>query len=123
MDFSDCTRIIIGCAIEVHRRLGPGLLESACEHCLRYELRSKGLRVDCEVPIPLTYKEIRLEAGYRMDLLVEHQVVVELKAVDRLLPIHEAQLLTSLKFSGKRIGLLINFNVPSLRQGLRRFVL
>lgn len=122
MEFQDCTRVIIGCAIEVHRHLGPGLLESAYRECLTHELRSRDLMVEREVPLPVAYKQIRLEAGYRMDLVVERSVVVELKAVDTLLPVHQAQLLTYLRFSGKRIGLLINFNVPSLRLGIKRLV-
>lgn len=122
MEFQDCTRVIIGCAIEVHRHLGPGLLESAYRECLTHELRSRDLMVEREVPLPVAYKQIRLEAGYRMDLVVERSVVVELKAVDTLLPVHQAQLLTYLRFSGKLIGLLINFNVPSLRLGIKRLV-
>ena len=115
---------IIGCAIEVHRHLGPGLLESAYEACLAYELKQKSLRVVRQQPLPVIYKEIHMEYGYRIDLLVEEQVVVELKAVEQLTPIHEAQILSYLKFSGCRVGLLFNFNVLSLRQGgIRRFVM
>jgi GxxExxY protein len=98
-------------------------LESAYRECLAHELLSHHLHVEREVSLPITYKDIRLEAGYRMDLIIEKSVVVELKAVDKLLPVHHAQLLTYLRFSGNRIGLLINFNVPSLRFGIKRLVL
>lgn len=123
MEFQDCTRTVIGCAIEVHRHLGPGLLESAYRECLAHELLSHHLLVEREVPLPVTYKDIRLEAGYRMDLAIDKSVVVELKAVDKLLPVHQAQLLTYLRFSGNHVGLLINFNVPTLRFGIKRLVL
>ena len=113
---------IIGAAIEVHRHLGPGLLESAYEECLNYELVKSGLSVRKQEPVPILYKEVRLEYGYRIDLLVENLVVVELKAVDALLPVHEAQILTYMKFAQKRLGLLINFNVTLLKNGLRRFI-
>jgi GxxExxY protein len=116
------TKRIIGFAIEVHRALGPGLLESAYEECLCYELAQQGLPFSRQVPLPVRYKNVRLDCGYRMDLLVDDLVIVELKAVDRLSPIHEAQLLTYLKLAGKRVGLLINFNVPILKQGLKRIV-
>lgn len=114
---------IIGAAIEVHRALGAGLLESAYEACLAYELTLRGLKVEEQKPIPLVYKEVHLEVGYRLDLLVENAVIVEVKAVEQLAPVHEAQLLSYLKLSGKRLGLLINFNVPVLRDGIRRMVL
>ena len=114
---------IISCAIEVHREIGPGLLESAYEMCLCYELGLAGLRYDAQIPLPLVYKGIELECGYRMDIVVEDKVVVELKTVPALLPIHEAQLLSYLKLSRKRVGLLINFHVPVLRDGLKRMVL
>jgi GxxExxY protein len=113
---------IIGCAIEVHRTLGPGLLESAYEECLDYELRESGLRVKRQVALPIRYKEIELSAAFRMDLLVEELVIVEVKAVDQLLPIHEAQLLTYLRLTGCRVGLILNFNVPILKDGIRRLV-
>ncbi|MGA9406062.1 MAG: GxxExxY protein [Bacteroidota bacterium] len=114
---------IIGAAIEVHRCLGPGLLESAYEECLNYELVKGGLSVRRQEPVPVLYKEVRLEYGYRIDILVENLIVVELKAVDVLLPVHEAQILTYMKFARKKLGLLINFNVTLLKNGLRRFIL
>ena len=112
------TSPIIGAAIEVHRSLGPGLLESAYEECLCHELHLRGLDCKRQVPLPLLYKGLKLECGYKIDLIVRDEVVLELKAVERLLPIHEAQLLTYLKLTGKRVGLLINFNVPLLTQGI-----
>ena len=114
------TEAIIGAAIEVHRALGPGLLESAYEACLAYELVHGGLRMERQKELPLCYRGVTLECGYRMDLLVEDAVVVEVKAVDRLEPIHEAQLLSYLRLSGKHLGLLINFNVKMLKTGIRR---
>ena len=114
---------IIGLAIEVHRALGPGLLESAYEQCLCYEFESHGIPFRQQVSLPVTYKSVRLDCGYRMDLVVADQVVVELKTVERLLPIHEAQLLTYLKLSGIRTGLLMNFNAAVLKDGIRRRVL
>ncbi len=116
------TEQIIGAAIEVHRALGPGLLESAYEACLVYELVRRGLRVEQQKPLPVFYKEVHLDVGYRLDILVEGSVIIELKAVEKLLPIHEAQLLSYLKLSGCRVGLLINFNAPVLKQGIRRMV-
>ena len=113
---------VIGCAMEVHSALGPGLLESAYEACLSYELRGRGHTVVAQQPLPLMYKEVRLDIGYRIDLLVENTVVVELKTVDRLHPIHEAQLLSYLKLSGHQLGLLINFHVPRLKDGIVRLV-
>ena len=121
---NDLTGAIIGAAIEVHRCLGPGLLESAYETCLAYELQAKGLRVERQKPLPITYKDVYLDHGYRIDLLVEDEVVVEIKAVDTLLPIHQAQVLSYLRFSGCKIGLLLNFNVTLLKKdGIRRLVL
>lgn len=117
------TSKIIGAAIEVHRHLGPGLLESAYETCLAYELERLGLKVERQKALPLVYKEIQMDQGYRLDLLVEDQVVVELKVVEQLAPVHEAQILSYLKFSGCRVGLLINFNVKLLKQGIRRFIM
>jgi GxxExxY protein len=115
------TAMIIGAAIEVHRYLGPGLLESAYELCLLYELEQLGLKVERQKGLPLVYKEIGLEIGYRIDLLVEGLIVVEIKAVENILPVHEAQVLTYLKLSGCPLGLLLNFNVPLLKDGIRRF--
>ncbi len=117
------TAQIIGAAIEVHRTLGPGLLESAYEACLCVELSERGLRVERQVALPLHYRGKRLDVGYRLDLVVEDEVVVEIKAIDALLAIHDAQLLTYLRLSGKRVGLLLNFNVPVLKDGIRRRVL
>jgi len=117
------TEQIIGAAIEVHRHLGPGLLESAYETCLVYELEKLGLKVERQKALPLVYKEIRLEQGYRIDLLVEDKVVVELKVVEQILPVHEAQVLSYLKLSGCKVGLLLNFQVRLLKNGIRRFVM
>ena len=117
------TREIIGAAIEFHRHLGPGLLESAYRNCLMRELLIRGIPFEHECPLPLEYKGIRLESGYRMDLLVANAVVVEAKSVEALAPIHEAQLLTYLKLGGWQVGLLINFNVEMLKNGIRRKVL
>jgi len=112
---------IIGAAIEVHRALGPGLLESAYVTCLVYELRERGYKVLQEVPLPLVYKEVKLDCEYRLDLLVNDPVVVEVKSVESLAPIHEAQLLSYLKLADHKIGLLINFNVKMLKHGIKRF--
>ncbi len=116
------TRQIIGAAIEVHRCLGPGLLESAYEACLAYELRQIGLKVEQQKPLPITYKDVKLDCGYRLDLVVEDSVVVEVKAVERLAPIHDAQLLSYLRIAEKRVGLIINFHVRVLKNGLKRIV-
>jgi GxxExxY protein len=113
---------IIGAAIEVHRALGPGLLESAYRDCLEYEIRENGLFVAREVILPIRYKKLELKAAYKLDLVVEGQIILELKAVEQLLCVHEAQLLTYLKLSGIRRGLLLNFNVPLLKDGIKRMV-
>ena len=117
------TREIIGAAIEVHSALGPGLLESAYEECMCRELSLRTIPFQRQVPLPLEYKGVRLDCGYQLDLLVAESIVVELKSVEALMPIHEAQLLTYLKLGGWNVGLLINFNVPLLRDGLKRVVL
>jgi GxxExxY protein len=117
------TNTIIAAAIEVHRLLGPGLLESAYEECLCHELHLRGLSFKRQVDLPVSYKGMRLDCGYKMDLVVGETVVLELKCVERMIPVHEAQLLTYLKLSGKRVGLLINFNAALLTQGLIRRVL
>jgi len=117
------TEKIIGASIEVHRVLGPGLLESAYEECLCHELRLGGITFTRQQPLPVVYKGMHLDCGYRLDVVVEGQVIVELKTVDHLLPIHEAQLLTYLRLAGIHTGLLLNFNVPALRQGIKRMVL
>lgn len=123
MQTNELTGKIIGAAIEVHKQLGPGMLESAYEECLCYELSLCGLKVERQKPIPVVYKEIKLDCGYRTDLLVENEVIVELKAQDAILPVHEAKILTYLRFANKKIGLLINFNVTVLKNGIRRFIL
>ncbi len=117
------TKEIIGAAIAVHRHLGPGLLESAYEECLCYELKEKGIPYTRQVALPVIYKDIHLDCGYRIDLIAHGSVVVELKTVEKLLPIHEAQLLTYLRLSGHKTGLLINFNAAPLKNGIRRMVL
>jgi GxxExxY protein len=114
------TERILGAAIEVHRHLGPGLLESAYEECLCSELSRSGLRFQRQVHLPVQYKGLRLDCAYKMDLVVDDSVIVEIKAIDELLPIHKAQLLTYLRASGKRFGLLINFNVIMLKDGIQR---
>ena len=121
MNTNEITEKIIGCAIEIHKTLGPGLLESAYEACLFFELQRVGLHVERQKPIPIVYKEIKLDCGYRMDILVENQVVVELKTVEAFMPVHEAQILTYMKFAKKNVGLLINFNVTLLKNGLKRY--
>lgn len=123
MDTNLITEKIIGCAIEVHKNLGPGLLESTYEECLAYELCKEGILFERQKPLPIVYKDTRLDCGYRLDLFVNQNVIVEIKAIDQLLPIHEAQLLTYLKLSGCKVGLLINFNVKLLKQGLKRLIL
>jgi len=121
-ELNDLTHKIIGCAIEVHKQLGPGLLESAYEECLCYELSLNGLSYERQVPVPVVYKEIKLNTGYRIDVLVEKIVIVELKAIEVLTPVHEAQILTHLKFAHKKIGQLMNFNTLKLTDQLRRFI-
>lgn len=123
MHINEITREIIDSAYKVHTALGPGLLESAYKAILAYELRKKGLKVIEEKPVPLVYEDVKLDCGYRMDLLVEDLVVVELKTVDAFNDVHIAQVLTHLKFGKKKVGLLINFNVKSLKQGIRRLIL
>ena len=118
----DVTRAIIGSAIKVHRELGPGLLEGTYRTCLLRQLALDGLEARHEVPIPVVYHARRTDVGYRADVIVEDRVLLELKAVEQLLPVHEAQVLTYLKHSGLRVGLLLNFNVPLLKNGIRRFV-
>jgi len=114
--------IILDCAIEVHKQLGPGLLESVYEVCLYKELRFRNLFVERQVPVPVIYKGENLDAEFRVDLLVEKEIIIELKAVEIMLPVHEAQLLTYLKLADKRLGLLINFNVPRLIDGFKRMI-
>jgi len=118
----EITEGIIGACIEIHRALGPGLLESAYEECLCYELSRRSLAFERQVSLPVSYGPVKLDCGYRMDVVVAGAVIVELKTVEKLLPIHEAQLLTYLKLSGRSVGLLINFNVPALKDGVKRIV-
>ena len=119
----ELTNKIIGAAIEVHKELGPGLMESAYEECLCHELRLRGIGFERQVPLPVEYKGLKLECGYRLDVVVEDAVILELKCVERVLPVHVAQLMTYLKMTGKRVGLLINFKVEVLSRGIVRRVL
>ena len=116
------TEKIIGCAIEVHKALGPGLLESAYEECFCYELAQNRFSFSRQVPLPVVYKGIKLDCGYRIDVLVNDLIIIELKTVEKLLPIHDAQLLTYLKLYRRSLGLLMNFNVPALKDGIKRLV-
>jgi GxxExxY protein len=120
---SPLARHVIGCAIEVHRELGPGLLESAYEQCLARELAINEIKFTMQVPLSVTYKGVKIDCGYRMDLVIEGQILIELKSVEKLLPIHDAQLLSYLKLSGIPQGFLINFNVPRLVNGLKSFLI
>ncbi len=122
MNIEDIVNKTIGCAIEVHRNLGPGLLESAYQECLFYELTKSGLYVEKEKPIPLVYEEVKLDCGYRVDLLVENKLVIELKSVESLTDVHLAQTVTYLKLGNFKLGLLINFNVSLLKNGLKRVI-
>ena len=120
MELNSVTESIIGAAIQVHNALGPGLLEGTYEVCLVHELRKRSLHVETQVTLPVVYENVRLDAGYRIDLLVENEVFVELKSVEAFHPIHEAQVISYLKLSGKKLGLLINFNVKLLKNGIKR---
>jgi GxxExxY protein len=120
--FKEITEKVIGACIDIHRSLGPGLLESAYEECLCHELSLARLGFERQRPLPVKYKNVKLDCGYRLDLVVENRTIVELKTVEQLLPIHEAQLLTYLKLSGLSLGLLVNFNVPVLKNGIKRIV-
>lgn len=122
MDINEISGAVVDAAMKVHTALGPGLLESTYEACLVHELRKRGVKLAAQVPLHVTYDGVRIDVGYRIDLLVEDAVIVELKAVDNLLPIHQAQLLSYLKLSGRKLGLLINFNVMRLKNGIRRIV-
>ena len=122
INLNEYTNQIIGSAIEVHRKLGPGLLESAYQECLCYELKSNGLEIEKEKPMPIVYKEIKLNHGYRVDILVENLIVVEIKTVDSILDVHFAQLLTYLKLGNYKLGLLMNFNVKLLKNGIKRII-
>jgi GxxExxY protein len=123
MEVNEITHEILDSAFKVHTALGPGLLESAYQACLCYELKKKGLKVESEKPLPLVYEEVKLDYGYRIDLLVENSVIVELKTVDQFTDVHQAQILTYMKLSKIKYGLLINFNVKSLKDGIKRFIL
>lgn len=123
MQFDSLSNKVIGCAIEVHKTLGPGLLESTYEHCLAYELGNSGLAFERQKSLPVNYKGTALECGYRLDLLVENKLIVELKSIDKLQKIHEAQILTYMRLSQLNVGLLINFNEIMLKNGIKRFVL
>ena len=123
MEFDELSNRVIGCALEVHRVLGPGLLESAYEQCLAHELSLAGISFKLQFPLPVKYKGIKLDCGYRIDLFVNDELIVELKTVDQIMGIHRAQLLTYMKLSGVKVGLLINFNVEILKTGIKRFVL
>jgi GxxExxY protein len=114
---------VIGAAYKVHSALGPGLLESAYEVCLEYELLKKGFKVERQKPLPVVYEEVKLDAGYRIDLLVEDAVIIELKAVEEIAPIHQAQIMTYLKLSKRRLGLLMNFNVADMKKGIKRIIM
>lgn len=123
MDTERTYKSILDCAFRVHTALGPGLLESAYEECLFFELQQSGLKVEKQKPLPLTYKGIKLDAGYRVDLLVENSIIVEIKSVDALAAIHMAQILTYMKLSNCRLGLLVNFNIQHLKDGIKRMIL
>jgi len=120
---NELSKKIIGCAIEVHKQLGPGLLESAYQECLYYELKQAGLKVQKEKPMPIVYKEVKLDHGYRIDLLVEEKVVIEIKAVEVFTDVHTAQILTYMKLGDYKLGLLLNFHTKLLKQGIKRFIL
>ena len=121
--YKELTGKIVDCAVTVHKLLGPGLLESAYEECLYFELQTFGIETLKQIPMPLVYKEKKLDNGYKIDLLVEEKIVIEVKSVDSLNPIHTAQLMTYLKLSGCRVGLLINFNVQFLKEGIKRIII
>ncbi|MDO9547651.1 MAG: GxxExxY protein [Candidatus Marinimicrobia bacterium] len=122
MTENEISKTVVNCALRVHKSLGPGLLESAYEECLFYELKKEGLTVEKQKPLPLIYEEVKLDIGYRVDLLVDHKVIIEIKAVEALNDVHMAQILTYLKLSGCKLGLLINFNVALIKNGIRRVV-
>ncbi len=122
MDIEQIAKLSVDASIKVHRALGPGLLESAYQYCLAYELRKRGLKVDCEVSLPVRYDGQLIDAGYRIDMFVENSIIIENKSVDQLLPIHEAQLLTYLKLRDCRLGFLLNWNVKLMKNGIKRMV-
>ena len=122
MDINQLSSKIIGAAIQVHKALGPGLLESAYEECICHELSSQGLSIETQKPLAINYKGIKLDCGYRLDIVVENTIILELKSCEKIEPIHKAQLLTYLKLSGLNLGLILNFNVPVMRDGIVRIV-
>ena len=122
MKDSDLTRLIIGAAIDIHRNLGPGLLEAVYEECLAKEFTLRNIPYERQKPIPLVYKDLKLECGYRLDFLIAHRVVLELKSIESIAPIHDSVMLTYLRLSETHLGLLINFNVPILKDGIKRYV-
>lgn len=122
MDIEEVGNRIIGAGIRVHSALGPGLLESAYQKCLAFELSKSGFKVECEILLPVVYREVRIDAGYRIDMLVDNRIIIENKTVETLLPIHEAQLLTYLKMKECKLGFLLNWNVPVFTKGIRRIV-
>lgn len=123
MESLDLTYKIIGCVYKVHSNLGPGLLESTYEVCLEHELLKIGLKVERQKALPVVYDELKLEAGYRIDLLVENQIILEIKSTDEIAPIHKAQLMTYLKLSNLKLGLLLNFNVKDMKKGIKRIIM
>jgi GxxExxY protein len=123
MEFDELSNKVIGCALEVHKALGPGLMESVYEKCLSFELTNSGLRNETQKALPVNYKDVQIDCGYRIDILVENKLIVELKSVDKVLPIHQSQILTYMKLAGVSTGLLLNFNVAKLKDGIKRFVL
>jgi len=123
MEFDQLSNQVIGCALEVHRNLGPGLLESTYEQCLAHELSLSDIPFKLQFPLPVKYKDIKLNCGYRIDLFVDDKIIVELKSVEKIMPVHRAQLLTYMKLCEVKVGLLINFNVEMLKAGIKRFVL
>ncbi len=122
MTENEISKVVVDCALKVHRKLGPGLLESAYQECLMYELNNRGLKVEKEKPMPLLYDEVKLNIGYRMDLLINNKLIIEIKSVESLNDVHLAQILTYLKLSGCKLGLLINFNVALIKNGIKRVV-
>jgi len=123
VEFDELSNKVIGCALEVHKALGPGLMESVYEKCLSYELAKAGLKYETQKAMPVIYKGIKIDCGFRIDILVEGKLIVELKSVDKVLPIHQSQVLTYMKLAGISTGLLLNFNVTKLKDGIQRFVL
>jgi len=122
MDIEEIAQKIVNVSIKVHTALGPGLLESAYQKCMEYELKNEGLRVECEVILPIIYENIKIDAGYRIDMIIESCIIIEHKAVEKLLPVHEAQLLTYLKMRNYKLGFLLNWNVPRMKYGIKRMV-